>query len=109
MADKIKAADRKAKELHRDKFYYAVGHSFQQTNNPLPPEYENRIICADCLEVLKKLPDNCIDIIFTSPPYNFGLDYDTNDDVDDPSKPLSHASLIKRFVESVADGSHVTP
>ncbi|MBR6181216.1 MAG: hypothetical protein IKQ77_08400 [Prevotella sp.] len=37
------------------------------------------------------------------------LDYDTNDDVDDPSKPLSHASLIKRFVESVADGSHVTP
>ena len=80
MADKIKAADRKAKELHRDKFYYAVGHSFQQTNNPLPPEYENRIICADCLEVLKKLPDNCIDIIFTSPPYNFGLDYDTNND-----------------------------
>ena len=80
MADKIKAADQKANELHRGEFYYAVGHSFRQTNNPLPPEYENRIICADCLEVLKKLPDNCIDIIFTSPPYNFGLDYDTNDD-----------------------------
>ena len=80
MADKIKVADRKANELHRGKFYYAVGHSFRQTNNPLPPEYENKIICADCLEVLKKLPDNCIDIIFTSPPYNFGLDYDTNDD-----------------------------
>ena len=27
------------------------------------------------------------------------LDYDTNTDVDDPSKPLSHASLIKAYVE----------
>lgn len=27
------------------------------------------------------------------------LDYDTNGDIDDPKKPLSHASLIKRFIE----------
>lgn len=27
------------------------------------------------------------------------LDYDTNADVEDPSKPLSHASLIKAYVE----------
>lgn len=26
------------------------------------------------------------------------LDYDTNDNVEDPSKPLSHASLIKAFI-----------
>ena len=24
---------------------------------------------GDCLEVLKELPDNCVDLIFTSPPY----------------------------------------
>jgi DNA modification methylase len=29
---------------------------------------------------LRKLPDNCVDLIFTSPPYNFGLDYESNDD-----------------------------
>lgn len=29
------------------------------------------------------------------------LDYDTNCDVDDPTKPLSHASLIKAYVEDV--------
>ncbi len=29
------------------------------------------------------------------------LDYDTNCDVDDSTKPLSHASLIKAFVEGV--------
>lgn len=29
----------------------------------------DRIIQGDCLEVLKKFPDNCIDLIVTSPPY----------------------------------------
>ena len=32
-------------------------------------EYLNRIIHGDCEEVLKGLPDNSIDLIFTSPPY----------------------------------------
>lgn len=27
------------------------------------------------------------------------LDYDTNENVEDASKPLSHASLIKAYVE----------
>lgn len=31
-----------------------------------------KLICGDCLEEMKKLPDNCIDIIITSPPYNIG-------------------------------------
>lgn len=29
------------------------------------------------------------------------LDYDTNADVDNPKKPLSHASLIKAYVEGI--------
>ena len=29
----------------------------------------NQIIQGDCLEVLKKLPDNCIDCVITDPPY----------------------------------------
>ena len=29
----------------------------------------NAIICGDCEETLKKFPDNCVDLIFTSPPY----------------------------------------
>ena len=28
------------------------------------------------------------------------LDYDTNEDIFDPSKPLSHASLIKKYLEN---------
>ena len=33
-------------------------------------EYLNKIICGDSLSVMKKMPDNCIDLVVTSPPYN---------------------------------------
>lgn len=63
-----KVSNRKAKEQNRGKHYYANDNDFPKENNPLPAEFENKIVCADSLEYLKKLPDNCIDIIFTSPP-----------------------------------------
>jgi len=37
-------------------------------------------MCGDSAEVLKKIPDNSVDLVFTSPPYNFGLDYDNHKD-----------------------------
>ncbi|WP_448519050.1 hypothetical protein [Rhodoflexus sp.] len=30
----------------------------------------NTIIQGDCIDVMKKLPDNSVDLIITSPPYN---------------------------------------
>ena len=36
-----------------------------------PIEYfTNRIICDDCLNVLREIPDESIDLVFTDPPYN---------------------------------------
>ncbi len=32
--------------------------------------YLNKIICGDCLETMKKMPSNSIDLVVTSPPYN---------------------------------------
>ena len=32
-------------------------------------DYRNKIFLGECGEVLKNLPDDCIDLIFTSPPY----------------------------------------
>ena len=29
-----------------------------------------KITCADCLDILKQLPDKCIDLVLTDPPYN---------------------------------------
>jgi len=34
-----------------------------------PDDFLNKIICGDCLEIMKKIPDKGIDFIFTSPPY----------------------------------------
>ena len=34
----------------------------------------NKIYCGDCLQIMRRMPDNFVDLIVTSPPYNFGLD-----------------------------------
>lgn len=75
-----KVKHRKQKEQKRDRIYYAKGHSFSSVNFDPPPDLENKILCGNSLELLKGLPDNCVDLIFTSPPYNFGLDYQEQDD-----------------------------
>lgn len=41
----------------------------------------NKIYCGDCIQVMRQMPDNSVDLIITSPPYNFGLDeYDNHVD-----------------------------
>ena len=37
-------------------------------------QYKNKIINADCLDILKQLPDKCIDLVLTDPPY--GMNYE---------------------------------
>lgn len=37
-------------------------------------QYINKIINADCLDILKQLPDKCIDLVLTDPPYGIGMD-----------------------------------
>lgn len=75
-----KVKNRKHKEKKRGMFYYALNSNFSEEVNELPEKFVNKIICGDSEHILKQLPDNCIDIVFTSPPYNFGLDYDTSED-----------------------------
>jgi DNA modification methylase len=38
-------------------------------------ELKNQIICGDCLEVMKDIPDKSIDMVLTSPPYDNLRDY----------------------------------
>ena len=44
--------------------------------NAVPPEFLDKVILGDAREVLRELPDNCIHLMVTSPPYNVGKDYD---------------------------------
>ena len=41
------------------------------------------LIHSDCLEGMKKMDDESIDLVVTSPPYNIGIDYGTYDDSSD--------------------------
>ena len=41
-------------------------------------ELENKIINADCLDILRQLPDKCIDLVLTDPPYGINADKGTN-------------------------------
>jgi len=37
-------------------------------------DLEGKIINADCMDILKQLPDKCIDLVLTDPPYGIGCD-----------------------------------
>lgn len=53
-----------------------------------------KLYCEDCLERLKRIKRNTVDIVITSPPYNLNIEYDVYSD----SKPLT--SYI-RFMSNV--------
>ena len=49
--------------------------------------------------MLKELSDNCIDLVFTSPPYNFGLDYENHKDGTDWKEYFN--KLLRIFKECI--------
>lgn len=40
-------------------------------------EFKNKVIQGDCLEVMREMPDNSVDMVLTSPPYNLGNNHHT--------------------------------
>lgn len=62
-------------------------------NMNYPDDFINKIICNDSFQLLKKLPDKCIDWIITDPPYGekIGKMGFTNS-----KHPMDHGGLAKR-------------
>ncbi len=56
------------------------------TNMNWPDDFTNKIICGDCLEVMKEMPSESIDMVMTSPPYwglrDYGIEQIFNGDED---------------------------
>ena len=48
----------------------------------------NKIICGDCLEVMKGIPDNYIDLTITSPPYFNAKEYYHYESINDYMKQM---------------------
>jgi len=61
-----------------------------------PQDFLNKIICGDCLEVMKTIPDQTIDLIVTSPPYNL-KNSSGNGMKDGRGGKWSNASLINGY------------
>lgn len=55
-------------------------------------ENMNKIINADCLDILRKIPDKCVDLIITDPPYDISA---TNDG--------GSVNTIKKLNKSLTD------
>lgn len=51
--------------------------NIEYIENPIPPDLLDRIFCASA-EEMSELPDNCVHLMVTSPPYNVGKEYDEN-------------------------------
>jgi DNA modification methylase len=65
--------------------------------------FVNRIICGDAQEVLARMPDQSIDLIITSPPYNFGHTYaqDVHDDTHEWNEYFEKLLLVWTECERV--------
>jgi len=59
----------------------------------------NQIICADAIAALKQIESETVDLVLTSPPYNFDMDYDQHNDKSEPTDYLS--TLVKIFDECI--------
>lgn len=43
-----------------------------------PDDFINKIICGDCLKVMKEMPSSSIDFCIADPPFNVGINYGGN-------------------------------
>ncbi len=62
--------------------------------NPLPKLAENKIFCKSS-ELMDELPDRCVHLMVTSPPYNVGKSYDQDLTL------TEYRTLIKRVMKEV--------
>jgi len=59
-------------------------------------ETENGILYnGNCIEIMKAFPEDSIDLIVTSPPYNLGIRYDTWDDT---MPPEEYFDFVEQFL-----------
>lgn len=72
-----------------------------------PDDYINKVICGDCLEVMKGIPDGAVDLVVTDPPYGIGLDYGGYEDSLDGVRHIS--STVIPELRRVARLVLVTP
>lgn len=77
-----------------------INDTLTNTNTVISNELElNKIYNEDCINGLKKIKNNSVDIIICDPPYNIGKDFGNNSDKQDMTKYLEWCdNWIKEYI-----------
>ena len=59
-----------------------VDEKSAEVENPVPAEVCDKVLCQDSTE-MSNIPDSCLHLMVTSPPYNVGKEYDEDLSLDD--------------------------
>src|SRR3990167_7602013 len=63
----------------------------------------NQVVVGDCLDLMKLMPDKCVDLVLTDPPYGIGYEYDLYNDTKE-----NLVELINSFIfEALRIGKNV--
>jgi site-specific DNA-methyltransferase (adenine-specific) len=65
-----------------------LNSSSEEHINKIPSEFINNIIEGDAIEIMKKIPDDSIDMTFADPPFNLGKSYEYYEDDKDVKEYL---------------------
>lgn len=65
-----------------------------------PDDFVNKIICGDCLEVMKKMPDQAVNLIQADPPFNFDVNLNKNGEY---SKSSFLEKAGKNYIKRIKD------
>jgi len=74
-----------------------------------PGDFVNKIICGDCLEIMKGIPDKSVDLVLTDPPYNINLKYDNYDDNKSQSEYCELVNLWFDAIRRICLNIIITP
>lgn len=69
-------------------------------------QYKNKILLGDAADILRKLPDESVDCVMTSPPYWALRDYNSMPTIWGDDKDCNHEWKIERTARPNASGGH---
>ena len=67
--------------------------------NKIDDDMLDRVYCGDAIEILKKFPDNSVDLVFADPPYNLDKSYNFYDDGKEDQRYIEWCnSWLKEYI-----------
>ncbi|MEO0083123.1 MAG: DNA methyltransferase, partial [candidate division WOR-3 bacterium] len=84
------------RKIFRNSVVKEVAVEYKPAIIDLPQDNSHLVLVGDVIDALKKLPDKCIDVIVTSPPYYKQRKYGASGEIGQEDTP---AEYIKKLVE----------